>query len=108
MPKRESNKPRGPQAIGDLVSELLSRRGVGRKLESQGRNAAWQDAVGEDLAGMTRPGPIRRGVMEVTVAHSALVQELTFEKSELLEKIREALGHDEIRDLRFRVGPVEG
>lgn len=90
------------------MSELLTRRGLGRKLASQDRSAAWQQAVGEEMAEMTRPGPIRRGVMEVTVAHSALVQELTFEKAELLDRLNKTIGQGEIRDLRFRVGSIEG
>jgi len=102
---KSKSGPRGPQHVGELVSELLARRGVGRRLATADRLAAWSEAVGAEFAEMTRPGAVRRGVLEVTVAHSALVQELTFQKRELLQRIQKCWG--EIRDLRFRVGSIE-
>ena len=39
---------------------------------------------------MTRPGNIRRGVLEVFVANSTLLQELAFQKTQLLERLRQA------------------
>jgi len=76
-------------------------------LANEDRLTAWREAVGEEFAEVTRPGPVRRGVMEVTVAHSALVQELTFEKAELLARLKETMGQNELSDLRFRVGPLD-
>jgi hypothetical protein len=43
----------------------------------------------------------------VTVANSTLVQELSFQKPALLESLASLLPDEPIRDLRFRVGPVE-
>ena len=54
----------------------------------------------------TRVGMLRRGKLEVTVANSMLVQELTFQKPDLLKALRERLPDETIRDLRFRVGAV--
>ena len=104
---RNDGKRRGPQPIGELVSELLTRRGLGRKLATENQAVAWREAVGDELAEISRPGPVRRGVMEITVAHPALVQELTFEKAEILQRIQQTWARGEIRDLRFRVGSIE-
>ena len=58
------------------------------------------------MASYSRLGNIRRGVVEVTVSNSTVLQELTFQKTELLKKITTALPDQKIRDLRFRVGSV--
>ncbi len=68
--------------------------------------SAWQEAAGELAAQYTRVGQIRRGKLEVIVAHSVLVQELTFQKPDLLAKLARLLPDEKITDLRFRIGAV--
>ncbi|MEN6450463.1 MAG: DUF721 domain-containing protein [Thermoguttaceae bacterium] len=102
-----SQGPRGPQAIGELLSELMARRGYGRVQSAANYEAAWREAAGPLVAQYTRPGQLRRGTLEVIVAHSALVQELGFQKQKLLESLARLLPDDGIENLRFRVGSVE-
>ena len=73
---------RGPKAIGDVLSELMSRRGLCPRAErappttprGARRPARWRPKY-------TRPGLLRRGTLEVVVANSTLVQELGFQKN---------------------------
>lgn len=97
-----------PQAIGDVLGELISRRGYARVEAGEAFFAAWQTAAGESIARFTRAGGVKRGVLEVLVANSALVQELTFQKTGLLTKLRQALPQEKIKDLRFKVGRIDG
>jgi predicted nucleic acid-binding Zn ribbon protein len=92
--------------MGEVLSQLLARRGFAR-LESGARlEQAWQAAAGSVISARSRVGGIRRGVLQVLVADSVLVQELTFRKQELVERLRQQLPDDHIRDLRFRVGAL--
>jgi predicted nucleic acid-binding Zn ribbon protein len=59
------------------------------------------------LARFTRPGQVRRGVLEVTVSNSTIVQELTFQKERILAVLRAKRPDARIRDLRFRIGSVK-
>ncbi len=73
---------KNPQRIADTLSTLMARRGYAQ-LEAAGeRDEVWKDAVGEQMAPHSRIGHIRRGVVEVTVCNSAVLQELTFRKAE--------------------------
>jgi hypothetical protein len=63
--------------------------------------------VGSELAGETRPGKVRGGVLEVFTVNSTLLQELTFRKTELVKKLTSAAPQFKIRDLRFRLGALE-
>jgi predicted nucleic acid-binding Zn ribbon protein len=99
--------PRGPQAIGNVLSELMSRRGYARVRSTEAYDAAWQEAVGPLVAKYTRLGQLRRGTLEVIVAHSALVQELSFEKYQLLKRLTDLLPDEGIQNLRFRAGNVD-
>jgi predicted nucleic acid-binding Zn ribbon protein len=96
-----------PQPIADVLAQLLARRGYARQSAAASCEAAWQEAVGQALARVTRPGNIRRGVLEVLVANSTLLQELAFQKTQLLDRLHQLLPDGSIRDLRFRVGPIE-
>lgn len=96
-----------PQPIADVLAQLLARRGYARQAAAANCQAAWQDAAGQALAKVTRPGNIRRGVLEVFVANSTLLQELGFQKIQLLERLRQSLADESVRDLRFRIGSIE-
>lgn len=98
---------KGPEAIGDILAQLMARRGFARVRSAEAFESAWQTAAGELLSRYTRPGAVRGGRLEVTVANSTLVQELSFQKPALLQSLAELLPDEKIKDLRFRVGPVD-
>lgn len=98
---------RGPQKIADVVSSLLARRGYAQVKSAVESDAAWQQAAGESLGQHSRAGHVKRGVLEVTVRNSAALQELTFRKKQLLKRLAELAPQRKIRDLRFRVGPID-
>jgi len=96
-----------PQPIAESISVLLSRRGYAEVKTSGDRERAWTSIVGEQVAGHTRVGNLRRGVLEIIVRNSVLMQELAFKKKALLKQICSALGESKIRDLRFRVDVID-
>lgn len=97
-----------PRMIGDVLGELISRRGYARVEAGEAYLAAWHAAAGESIARFTRAGAVKRGMFEVLVANSALVQELTFQKAGLLTRLRQELPQEKIKDLRFKVGRIDG
>ena len=97
---------KGPQPIGDILAQLMARRGFARVQGGAALAGAWRSAAGELVARYTRPGEVKRGKLEITVANSTLVQELQFQKPALLAELARLLPDEKIRDLRFRVGPV--
>ncbi len=98
---------RGPQKIGNVLSELMARRGFARVQSAANYEAAWREAAGPLAAQYTRPGQLRRGTLEVVVANSILVQELGFQKVLLLETLGRLLPDEGIKNIRFRVGKIE-
>ncbi len=97
----------GPQPIGDVLAELAARRGFARLRTACLCEAAWRQAVGEQAARYSRAGPIRRGKLEITVANSTWLQELSFQKPRLLNALAGLLPDEKIVDLRFRVGLID-
>lgn len=92
--------------IGDLLTQLIARRGYAREIGTAAMESAWKEAIGEKMVKFTRPGNVKRGVLEVTVANNLLVQELGFQKDQLLQKLQKLAPQENIKSLRFRVGSV--
>ena len=95
-----------PKPIGNVIAQVVQRRGYAQVRAAGERDEAWQAAVGEELATMTQVGGVRRGVMEIVVANSLLMQELTFRKEDLLASLQQALPEAAIKQIRFRVGQI--
>lgn len=96
-----------PKAMGDVMSQLLARRGYAQVQTAAACTAAWRTAVGEKIAASTRAGAVRRGVLEVLVSNSAVMQELAFMKVQLIRRLKDEAPDQQIRDIRFRVGPID-
>jgi predicted nucleic acid-binding Zn ribbon protein len=102
-----SPKRRGPRPLSEVLGDLFAARGYGRLRAHQELEDAWNAAVGEAARRQTRVGDVRRGVLNVTVAHPTLLEELAaFRKPELLAALRQNAPAAMVQDIRFRVGPV--
>jgi hypothetical protein len=103
-----SPKQSGPRAVSDILGELFATRGYGRLRAQKELEEAWDAAVGEPGCRQTRLGEVRRGILNVTVAHSTLLEELSaFRKPALLAALRQHAPATLIHDIRFRLGPVD-
>ena len=95
-----------PKRIGDVLAELMARRGYARVRSGGACGDAWREAAGQSVAACSRATLVRRGVLEVWVSHSTMVQEIGYQKQALLKRLAELLPDENIRDLKLRVGPV--
>jgi predicted nucleic acid-binding Zn ribbon protein len=95
---------KGPELLGEILSRLFTARGWGRRQGQLHLERAWTEAAGPALAQKTRVLALRRGVLEVEVSNSVLLQELAhFHKRRLLEELRRRLPATPVHDLRFRL-----
>ena len=100
---RHNGLPQGPQQLKDVLGQLFVSRGWGRVSERQYLENAWANAAGEIVAGQTRVLALKRGVLEVEVRGSVLLQELaSFHKRKLIAAMKTLLPGHPLKDLRFR------
>ncbi|HEY2882544.1 MAG TPA: DUF721 domain-containing protein [Pirellulales bacterium] len=95
-----------PRKIGDVLAQLIARRGYARQQAPAALDGAWQQAVGPRFSQHSRPGQVRRGTLEVTVANNLVAQELGFHKEEIIEKLSSLAPDAGVSDLRFRVAAL--
>jgi predicted nucleic acid-binding Zn ribbon protein len=97
---------RQPKPVGEVIAQLIQRKGYATVRAAGQFNEAWAAAAGERFAAATEVGALRRGVLEVVAANSLVMQELTFEKDRILAALQSALPDATIKQLRFRVGNI--
>ncbi len=97
---------RAPKKIANVLAQLITKRGYGRIQSTRDFTTVWQAAVGPTLSPFTQPGTLKRGKLEVTVTNSAVIQELTFQKRQILAELNRQLPDAKITDLRFRIGQI--
>jgi hypothetical protein len=94
---------RGPQRLGDALSELVALKGLARSGAAEQLSQAWKQAAGERIASETRVVAVKNRSLEIEVASAALMYELdSFHKSSLLEALQQQPGL-EINRLKFRL-----
>ncbi len=97
---------RPAKTIGSVMGQLLAKKGYGQVQAAKSCELAWQEAVGSRLGKDTRCGPIRGGILEVTVNSSLVLQELTFLKTQLVKQLATLAPEHKITGLKFKVGPI--
>lgn len=80
---------RNPTRIGEVLNELLARRGYAQVQAGERLAEAWSAAAGAELSALTQPGAIQRGVLNVATTHTLAVQELQIRQAELLARLQE-------------------
>ena len=100
---RQPSAAGGPRSIGSVVSRLLARTGYDQEQAASGLVTAWEQAAPAAFRGCSQPGLVRKGVLEVFVSHSALVQEMGFHKRDVLTRLAALVPAEGITDIRCRV-----
>jgi len=97
----------GAVRIGEIIPQIFARYGVNRQLDRDALVQAWAEAVApylpETLQGISEPGNVKRGTLEVRVQHAAIVLELGFHEKEILATLSQKIPERKIRKIRFLV-----
>lgn len=97
---------RKPKSAKYLINNIIARRGIAAEKSNQKLQNVWDSIVGIDLANQTKIASVKRGVLQVIVANSSVMQFLSFSKLEYKEQINQQMPNEEISDLRFSIGRI--
>ena len=97
---------RKPKTAVNLVNQIIARRGIAAEKSDNQLQGVWQSIVPAEIANQTRVAAVKRGILEITVSHSGLIQLLNFSKEEYLNQLKQQLGNRKLKDIRFRLGRI--
>jgi len=95
-----------PQPIRSVLENTLKTLEIDVPLRTHSILGAWNEIVGESVAGHSQPRSIRNRILFVDVSHSTWMQQLHFLKPTLLQKVNTFLGEPLIQDIRFKLGKI--
>ncbi|MCC6964714.1 MAG: DUF721 domain-containing protein [Nitrospira sp.] len=95
-------------SFGTILAGVAHRLGLESKLFEARLRRHWPDIVGEPIATHTRPDQIRFKKLHVYVHNSVWLQQLTFLKPVLLEKVNGMAGDQLVTEIVLRIGEFSG
>jgi hypothetical protein len=95
-----------PQSIRSILEKTVKTLEIDVPLKTYSILGAWNEIVGESVAGHSQPHSIRNRILFIDVTHPTWMQQLQFLKPTLLEKVNTFLGESLIQDIRFKLGKI--
>ncbi len=89
------------ERIGEIISRVMTREGYEKRSRQGPIYDLWPQVVGGLLAEKCRPIAIQKGVLIVQVDDSVWMHELQIQKYQILERLWELAGKDEVSDIRW-------
>jgi predicted nucleic acid-binding Zn ribbon protein len=99
-----ASQRRPPQQIGGAIQELLARFDSDGRFELVRLMRVWPEVVGEAIARRTEISSLKFHTAVVKVSGAMWIQELNLMKPQILERLRDRVEGDVVRDLRFVQG----
>jgi predicted nucleic acid-binding Zn ribbon protein len=97
-------KRKFPVQIGGAIQNLLSQLNGDAHFDIVRLVRIWPESVGEAIARRTEVVSLKFHTAVIKVSGAMWIQELNLMKPQILDRVREALGDDAVRDLRFVQG----
>ena len=91
--------------IGDIITTLMTDGTLPYKQDDVEIWRVWKEVVGQTYSENARPSKIRKKQLTITVSDPIWLQELTFFKGIILEKLNKKLGRDAVSGIKIKVGP---
>ncbi len=66
----------------------------------------WKETVGDVISENTRPVVIKKEQLLVHVTSSSWIQQLMFLQHDIIAKVNKALGKEQIKTIKFKIGSV--
>lgn len=96
-----------PSAVTDILASVFQGKPLGLRLKEARIWQVWGHAVGKQISAHARPAKFRDGVLTVAVASAPWMQQLTFLKVTIQEKLNSALGEPLVTGIYLKAGRLE-
>lgn len=104
--KRYQRYPIRPKTLKTVINRVMAKKGYGQQQANSALADCWKVILPSNMEKQTRLGQIRRGTLEVFVADSGTLQQLSFLQHKLVKQLKLELPTANIRSLRFKLGEL--
>lgn len=92
------------QEIESVVGKAMKGLGLKDRFNEEQVFEAWHEMVDNFIGSNARPVVLEKKVLSIQVLHSTVHYELERMKGQLLRRMQERFGAENIREIRFRLG----
>lgn len=85
-----------------LVDQMLRAYGLGDRLDEMSLVKSWEEIVGKMIANHTKDIYFNKGILYVKLDSSTLRQELSYVKSDLVQKMNQKAGKIMVKDIYLK------
>lgn len=103
----QKRKAAPPSAVADVLASVFQGKPLGRRLKEARIWQVWDHAVGKQISAHARPVKFNSGILTVAVTSAPWMQQLTFLKDAILEKLNNALGEPLVTGIYLKAGRAE-
>jgi hypothetical protein len=103
---RRRTKRVKPEILGEILQKILKKRNIPLAPTDRHLLNTWRRAVGPQIAAQTHPDAVKRKTLFVRVSAPVWLHQLQFMKEEILGRINELYGKEEVRGLHFAIGDI--
>lgn len=96
----------GPRSVSELMGATLGTARIAKGVQRARAILVWPQAVGPEIARLTRPRSQQGGTLFVEVRDSATAHHLTLQRHHFLKRLNEMLGDQKVQEIRFSVGQI--
>jgi len=106
MADKRAKMPR-PAKVTDLLAVVFHGTPTEKRLKEGKIWLVWDSAVGKQIAGRASPVSFRDGTLTVAVTSAPWMQQLTFLKKGIMEKLNAMLGEEQVLEIYLKAGKTE-
>jgi hypothetical protein len=103
--RKRARQPK-PEMLGEILQKILKKRNIPHTSKDRHLIEIWKKAVGPQVALQTHADTLKRGTLFIRVSAPVWMHQLQFLKEEILERLKQISGSDEIRSLQFSIGEL--
>lgn len=89
------------ESLSRLIPSLLQDRGWETQLDLHSIFPRWKELVGEEISEYAQPLKIERGILWLEVSNSSWLQQLQYEKLELLDTLNSSFRLSRLKDIKM-------
>jgi len=92
--------------MGDFLPRVLRKKKILLDMLDHRILETWRTAVGPQISAQTLPFKFKNNTLFVNVSTPAWMQQLSFMKQEIMDKVNDEWGKEEIRNIYFTIGDI--
>lgn len=95
------SRKKNRELVAKFLPSILKEKGWEKQLDLHSIFHCWQELAGPDVGDHAQPLKIERGILWIEVENSSWLQQLQYQKLELLESLNDFLSLGRINDIKM-------